>query len=638
MDFYLQHELMGDHFVQAGKAEEAREAYEQALELNPTASWIAAKRALLTYPPAEVHDPMARALYLFLPFYTPQDPKRAEELLYCLDRNLECGVFARITLLIDDETPLPRDDLRLDIIRLDHRPTYLDWIRVSRHICPGHISVFSNSDIYFDDTIALLFEIFSIDHQAFIALSRFDKSGESTIPHPDPHFSQDIWAFIPMANNDRVLKPNFAIPVGTPRCDNKIAYLFSVHGYCVYNPFPFVRSVHVHESELRYYDKTEDRRICGGVAMVHPSRELTKPAQLGVQVWSRRSIEYSSVTLNRTLERWDKERGRPFVGHNGDWQYPAITEKHASDLMRCFLPNEPAHYEAAYLGFPFATLIDLLVQLGPEHPRTRALRKRLDSLIPQLRCYRRVVTVAQHVRAKQFASMFAEVGVTDLFWSHCVLHEKSWTEAPGLRLHPFPLYPVQQVPRDEADVSRPRRWLFSFVGARSNDIYLTRSRSLIIETLGSDPRGKVTARDRWHYEDVVYGHQILSRDRKKKALIDGQYSVEYISIMDDSLFTLCPSGTGPNSIRLWEAVLNGSVPVILSDSWLPPGPPELWDEASVRSPETPEAIRDLPERLSALAANVELMRHKRKMLAKLAQRYGPANFVHDVLPIVRASS
>ena len=638
MDFYLQHELMGDRLLQAGKAEEARAAYEQALQLKPSASWLKAKRTLLTYPAAEVHDPMARALYLFLPFYTPPDPKRGDELLYCLDRNLEAGVFARITLLIDDETPPPRVDSRLNIIRLDHRPTYLDWIRASNHVCPGHISVFSNSDIYFDDTVALFFEIFSADPHAVIALSRFDKSDGSTIPHPNPHFSQDTWAFIPTANDDRFLKANFDVPVGVPRCDNKIAYLFSVHGCCVYNPFPFVKSVHVHESQHRYYDKTGDRRICGGVAMVHPSPTLTKPAQLGVELWSRRSIDYSSVRLNTALERWDEERGRSFVGHNADWQYPAITEKHASDLMRCFLRNEPAHHEAAYLGFPFATLIDLLVQLGPKDPRTRALRRRLDRLIPQLKRYRRVVTTTQHIRAKQFASLFAEAGVTDLFWSHCVIHERSWTKAPGLRLHAFPLYPVQQFPRDEADVSRPRRWLFSFVGARCKSSYLTQSRNSIIENLGSDPRGKVIARNDWHFQDVVYSHQILSRDCPKETLVNEQHSVDFGSIMDDSLFTLCPSGTGPNTIRLWEAVLNGSIPVILSDTWLPPGPPELWDKASVRSPETLAAICDLPERLGALAANVELIRHKREMLDKLAKRYGPANFVHDVRSIFCASS
>ena len=36
--------------------------------------------------------------------------------------------------------------------------------------------------------------------------------------------------------------------------------------------------------------------------------------------------------------------------------------------------------------------------------------------------------------------------------------------------------------------------------------------------------------------------------------------------MNDSKYTLCPSGSGPNSIRLWEALAVGSIPIVLSDN------------------------------------------------------------------------
>jgi predicted transcriptional regulator len=36
--------------------------------------------------------------------------------------------------------------------------------------------------------------------------------------------------------------------------------------------------------------------------------------------------------------------------------------------------------------------------------------------------------------------------------------------------------------------------------------------------------------------------------------------------MQETVFCLCPSGSGPNSIRLWEAIEFGCVPVILSDT------------------------------------------------------------------------
>jgi hypothetical protein len=34
--------------------------------------------------------------------------------------------------------------------------------------------------------------------------------------------------------------------------------------------------------------------------------------------------------------------------------------------------------------------------------------------------------------------------------------------------------------------------------------------------------------------------------------------------MEETVYCLCPSGSGPNSIRLWEAIEFGCVPVLLS--------------------------------------------------------------------------
>jgi hypothetical protein len=45
---------------------------------------------------------------------------------------------------------------------------------------------------------------------------------------------------------------------------------------------------------------------------------------------------------------------------------------------------------------------------------------------------------------------------------------------------------------------------------------------------------------------------------------------EYIDSLSKTAFVLCPSGAGPNTIRYWEAIAFGRVPVLLSDSWDPP--------------------------------------------------------------------
>ncbi len=38
----------------------------------------------------------------------------------------------------------------------------------------------------------------------------------------------------------------------------------------------------------------------------------------------------------------------------------------------------------------------------------------------------------------------------------------------------------------------------------------------------------------------------------------------YNSILSDSKFSFCPEGAGPNTLRFWESVAVGSIPVIFS--------------------------------------------------------------------------
>jgi Exostosin family len=586
----------------------------------------------------------SRAFYLFLPYYTPPDADRAAELAYCLKRNLDSGLFARIVLMIDDDTPLPFQDWRLLGIRLTRRPTYLDWIRTARRLCPGHVAVLLNSDIHVDGSFASIAEIFQKDDRAFVALSRFDKKGDDLVPHANPHWSQDSWAYVPMVDDDTSYDAQLEVPLGVPRCDNKIAYLFGIQGYTVYNPFPFVRTVHVHETGRRYYNKKGDRRIIGGVAYVHPSAALTEPAGLDLDIWTIRTAQLKKVRINASIEKWAEEerlegqQWPTWIAHDADWQHPAITEQHAFLRMREELPPTRKGRACLYLAFPFATLIDLHKNLGLKHPRMRELQGRLDALAEQAKGYERVIGVCQHIRAKEFASLFANAGVTDLFWSHAVKDDPAFVTDRKVNVHPFPLYPVQQVPRGLEDIGRPRRWLYSFVGAHNHKGYLTQVRAMILDKLANDPRGCVMGRDGWHYEKVVYQAQVLGKVASSEpGLVNDDASAQFRDLLDQSVFSLCPSGTGPNSIRLWEAMINGSIPVILSDTWAAPGDPELWQAATLRVAETAEAIAALPGRLATIAADPERLAAMRRALTELARRHGPEGFVGDVLEAMASS-
>ena len=58
----------------------------------------------------------------------------------------------------------------------------------------------------------------------------------------------------------------------------------------------------------------------------------------------------------------------------------------------------------------------------------------------------------------------------------------------------------------------------------------------------------------------------------------------YRDVLHRSRFVLCPRGRGTSSIRLYETLAAGRVPVIISDDWVAPDGPD-WDSCSIRWPE-----------------------------------------------------
>lgn len=79
-----------------------------------------------------------------------------------------------------------------------------------------------------------------------------------------------------------------------------------------------------------------------------------------------------------------------------------------------------------------------------------------------------------------------------------------------------------------------------------------------------------------------------------------RFVAEYADVMSRSRFALCPRGLGTSSIRLFESMQSGTVPVIVSDDWVEPAGPD-WSAFSVRIAEAdvdriPMVLESLEER------------------------------------------
>ncbi|MFC5455674.1 exostosin domain-containing protein [Prosthecobacter fluviatilis] len=122
-----------------------------------------------------------------------------------------------------------------------------------------------------------------------------------------------------------------------------------------------------------------------------------------------------------------------------------------------------------------------------------------------------------------------------------------------------------------ADV--PTRYLFSFVGDPNS--HPIRSRILALER----PDALLKA---------VTGTSATFMNESERA----PFQQGYLQTILESQFVLCPRGHGPTSMRLFEVMQLGRVPVIIGDSWLPvSGIP--WQEFAIFVPET--EIEQIPQ-------------------------------------------
>ena len=274
---------------------------------------------------------------------------------------------------------------------------------------------------------------------------------------------------------------------------------------------------------------------------------------------------------------------RPRHAEDDDfWQYPCATEWQAlenhlgmADGAHCDQDDRTIH---TYLGLPWATYID----------RGRRPEKVLSWLRPRIMGFHRLAagqgyrlavhTICQHVAWRRFVPCFREFGVTDLHLSHCERGSGRGLAGLGLRVHSWPLIAVnvedasRSMGLRRARPGADRRYLASFIGAHMPH-YRSDVRLRLLEAArrdGSDDVLVEVGRE-WHFEKTVAQEQVANRPLTPQELAaETDANRRYNEVLSDSVFSLCPEGAGPNTLRLWESLAVGAIPVVLSDHWTPP--------------------------------------------------------------------
>lgn len=229
--------------------------------------------------------------------------------------------------------------------------------------------------------------------------------------------------------------------------------------------------------------------------------------------------------------------------HDIPWQTPVVTERLAAEQ----LVNK-----GKYLPIPWATIIDWY------HHGTSQKRQIAAAEINHLEScsFPQSYTVCQHYKFKFIIPLLKKMGCTDLYAPH-----STETQTDGLRTHAFPLFaPV--VP----NVIDKRELLYSFVGTHMSHYISTIREQIFNDTHPTNtvivPRGK------WQFNAEVYNEQVTDRSTPVfDTYLANQNKQYYKRVLQSSRYSLCPSGAGPTSIRIYESLACGAIPIILADTF-----------------------------------------------------------------------
>jgi len=263
------------------------------------------------------------------------------------------------------------------------------------------------------------------------------------------------------------------------------------------------------------------------------------------------------------------------------WQYPNYTEKRAYELHNSNKLgsniDDSTRTINIYLGVPWATIADFKVV--PYHILT-LVRDRvlfLRDLAASLKYNLKVHTVCQTVRWFRLLEYMYQVGITDIHLAHYdssidVLKLYGYK----LNLHPWHIYAVNTESEDFTTLidqeKYPEQYLCSFIGAwmkhYPNDIRL-QLKNLKIQDIYKQSV-LINVKDVWHFNTIVFDEQV-----KRKTLTTNtiqkynEDTIRYNTVLTSSTFSLCPEGAGINTIRYWESLALGVIPVLITNEHNP---------------------------------------------------------------------
>ena len=204
---------------------------------------------------------------LITSLYNEKIQKRLKEYIYCLEKNCAHGLIDEVHVIYDTSKDTPSKnklltylkDKDLKIKYIKGRPSYGFCFDLANTLYPDRGIILSNADIYFDETLHTL-EGYDLTNK-FLALTRWEKDKNLTLnPYQKSkkgvvyhkNCSQDSWIF---TTPIKMFPRYCSISLGTPGCDNSLAYVVWKKGLHIINPCLTIKCHHKHDSGIKHYSK-----------------------------------------------------------------------------------------------------------------------------------------------------------------------------------------------------------------------------------------------------------------------------------------------------------------------------------------------------------------------------------------------
>lgn len=398
--------------------------------------------------------------------------------------------------------------------------------------------------------------------------------GKNEIMYKDFVFFQDQGILFDIISKKKIYQGGFKhyLPFGhgeaiCPFTDNKFSgywlngYCYETDcGYCyAMNPQKSIQDMLIYKQCVyqKYYN--EENTTPDPYALCFPSLFIKHFSHLPLPIINIE--QYPKLNKLKIM----KKKNHVLYYLENDWQEPVITEKKIYEIIR-----ETMDPGFNYLAFPWATLIDQLI-----FGKTELLEQIQFVQNSKMNSTFSLVTTCQHIYFRRILPIFKKCGVKYLFVSHRIPQDDQLEKEYLLKIIPYFIYPLYATPTSLCSTNR--KYLCSFKGNINNQHYLTNIRERLAD-LKEFEDCWIEFNHEWFFEKQVYHNQIL----KKNVKIDKEKQTNsYIEILTNSEFSLCPSGSGPNSIRLWESLSYSSIPIILSNHMVLPEIEENWQDVCV---------------------------------------------------------